>query len=280
MGHARTSSLPCRRPGCEPLSTDEQAAARPFFFGTNLKMYQTPAETCALLDGLAPLFPRPGVQAFVLPSFTSLPDAARHPVREHVWLGAQTCHWADEGPYTGEISPRMLAALGLDMVLVGHAERRQGGETDETVNKKVLAALRNGLRVLLCVGETANRARGRRRSRDLCAATTARAARHSAERRRTVAGGIRAGLGNRRRWHACQHAAGRTGCRCTEAALIRALATESVPPLLYGGSVDANNAAAFAGGATFDGLFVGRAAWTPSGFASVLRAAEQARFGQ
>ena len=75
MGHARTSSLPCRPQGSEPLSTDDHAAARPFFFGTNLKMYQTPAETCALLDGLAPLFPRPGVQTFVLPSFTSLPDA-------------------------------------------------------------------------------------------------------------------------------------------------------------------------------------------------------------
>jgi L-erythrulose 1-phosphate isomerase len=252
--------------------------ARPFYFGTNLKMYQTPTETCTLLASLAPLFPRPRVQVFVLPSFTSLPDAARHPVRQYIWLGAQTAHWADEGPYTGEISPRMLAALGLDLVLAGHAERRLAGESDEIVNWKVLAALRHGLRVLVCVGETAvERSAGA--GAETCVRQLLLALRDvpaDAAERLLVAYEPVWAIG-----------AGGTPATLEQAApvasalkemLRRAVKTDVRPPLLYGGSVDVANAAGFAAGSTFDGLFVGRAAWTPSGFAAVLQSAERARF--
>jgi triosephosphate isomerase (TIM) len=67
-------------------------------------------------------------------------------------LGAQTCHWEAEGPYTGEISPRMLQGL-VDYVLVGHSERRSAGETDEQVARKVAAVARHGLTPILLVGE-------------------------------------------------------------------------------------------------------------------------------
>jgi triosephosphate isomerase len=261
------------------VSAADHAGARPFYFGTNLKMYQTPAETCALLDGLTGLFPLPHVQAFVLPPFTSLPDAARHPVRRHIWLGAQTAHWADEGPHTGEISPRMLAALGLDLVLAGHAERRVAGETDDIVNKKVLAALRHGLRVVLCVGETAfERAAG---------AGTETCVRQLLIALRDVPAGKtdRLLIAYEPVW-----AIGEGGTPATppeaepvaaalKLAARRVLSTATIPPLLYGGSVDAANAAEAAAGNSFDGLFVGRAAWTPAGFAAVLEAAELARFG-
>jgi triosephosphate isomerase len=70
-------------------------------------------------------------------------------------LGAQNCHWEDEGAYTGEVSPQMLAKLTVQFVIVGHSERRQlFGETDETVNLKVKAVMRNGMTPIVCVGET------------------------------------------------------------------------------------------------------------------------------
>jgi len=69
-------------------------------------------------------------------------------------LGAQDCFWEEEGAYTGEVSPGMLKNLGVQYVIIGHSERRRSlGETDEMINKKVLSALRAGLKVILCVGE-------------------------------------------------------------------------------------------------------------------------------
>jgi len=70
-------------------------------------------------------------------------------------LGAQDCHWEDQGAFTGEVSPPMLAKLTVQFVIVGHSERRQlFGETDETVNRKVRAVMRHGMTPIVCVGET------------------------------------------------------------------------------------------------------------------------------
>jgi triosephosphate isomerase len=72
-----------------------------------------------------------------------------------IQLGAQNCHWEDEGAYTGEVSPTMLAKLNVRYVIVGHSERRQlFGETDEMVNRKLRAVLKNGMTPIVCVGET------------------------------------------------------------------------------------------------------------------------------
>jgi triosephosphate isomerase len=99
-----------------------------------------------------------------LDSGASLPDVilcppslALVPLREIaddrvLHLGAQTCHWEDEGNYTGEISPRMLEGL-VEYVLVGHSERREMGETDEQVARKVAAVSRHGMTPILLVGE-------------------------------------------------------------------------------------------------------------------------------
>lgn len=82
-----------------------------------------------------------------------------------VRLGAQTCHWEDEGNYTGEISPRMLEGL-VDYVLVGHSERRAVGETDEQVARKVAAVARHGIVPILLVGEDDKGEDGIRRTED------------------------------------------------------------------------------------------------------------------
>ena len=73
----------------------------------------------------------------------------------NIKIGAQNMHWEEKGAYTGEISGSMLKSIGVEYVIIGHSERRQYfAETDETVNKKVKAALVNGLKPIVCVGET------------------------------------------------------------------------------------------------------------------------------
>ena len=129
------------------------------YFGSNFKMYKGVKETNDYLTEITEKtsdIDRKKVQFFFIPSFTSLTDASRHPYRDKFMLGAQNMCWEEEGQFTGEISPVMLEELGLDMVLIGHSERRHiFNETDMTENKKVLAALKHNFTVLLCVGETA-----------------------------------------------------------------------------------------------------------------------------
>lgn len=91
-------------------------------------------------------------QLILCPSFLSLVPLSGRVDDRVIALGAQNCHWEAEGPYTGEISPRMLQAL-VDYVLVGHSERRAAGETDEHVARKVAAVAQHGLTPILLVGE-------------------------------------------------------------------------------------------------------------------------------
>jgi triosephosphate isomerase len=122
----------------------------------NWKMYKTPKESLAFLDEFLPLVrDNTASDISIFPTMSSLShviDATRH---TNVTAGAQTMHWLDEGPYTGETSPTMLKSIGCTRVLIGHSERRQYfNETDETVNLKLKAALAHELVPIVCVGET------------------------------------------------------------------------------------------------------------------------------
>ena len=87
--------------------------------------------------------------------FLQIPAAVRAAKHTKIAIGAQNCHYEENGAYTGEISCKMLAEAGVKYVIIGHSERRRdNNETDTTVNKKVLAALQAGLRPIICVGET------------------------------------------------------------------------------------------------------------------------------
>ena len=89
------------------------------------------------------------------PPFTSLTVMSKNLHGSRIMLGSQNIHWETEGAYTGEISGEMLTEIGVDYVIVGHSERRQYfGETDETVNLRLKAAQKYGLKPILCVGET------------------------------------------------------------------------------------------------------------------------------
>lgn len=129
------------------------------YFGSNLKMYKNIHDTVDYLQKLVDYtkdISREDMELFIIPSFTSLESAANKIDRSYVKIGAQNMCWEDEGQFTGEISPLMLKELGLDLVMIGHSERRHVfGETDFEENKKVKAALNHGFTTLLCIGETA-----------------------------------------------------------------------------------------------------------------------------
>jgi triosephosphate isomerase (TIM) len=121
----------------------------------NWKMYKGPAETAEFCLGLREQ-ELVGVELVVCPPFVSLAVAVQLLAGTEIAIAAQNVHWEDEGAYTGEVSPRMLRELGVYGAIVGHSERRQYfGDTDETVSKRVHAALEGGLFVIACIGETA-----------------------------------------------------------------------------------------------------------------------------
>lgn len=122
----------------------------------NWKMHKTIHQTEEFCSLLRQEFPElKGVEVAVAPPFTSLIAAARVLKDSPIWLAAQNLFWAESGPFTGEISPIMLIDVGCRLVIIGHSERRQHfGETDESVNKKLQAAIKAGLIPILCVGET------------------------------------------------------------------------------------------------------------------------------
>ena len=122
----------------------------------NWKMNKTLSETRAFAEELKPLLGKPNWCEVVLcVPYVNIQAAVRLFKECRVSIGAENCHYESHGAYTGEVSADMLKDLGVKYVIIGHSERRQYfGETDFTVNKKVLAALEAGLHPIICVGES------------------------------------------------------------------------------------------------------------------------------
>jgi triosephosphate isomerase len=240
----------------------------------NWKMHGTIAEARALAGAIRDGLKRPrGVQVVLCPPFTALAAVGELLAGGPLLLGAQTCHHEPSGAHTGEIAPPMLAELGCRYVLLGHSERRKEiGESDQIINRKVGAVLAQGLAPVLCVGETAE------------------------ERRQgltftTVEGQLRAGLagvgpeqfGRITLAYEPVWAIG-TGVNATagQAAevhgylrgLVAELASkESAQAVrfLYGGSVKADNVEALVAEPEIDGALVGGASLQAAGFIAIVK---------
>ncbi len=120
----------------------------------NWKMNKTPAEATALINEIKPLVADATCDVVVGVPFVDLPAALEAVKGSKIGVAAQNCHWEKSGAYTGEISAPMLKEMGVGYVILGHSERRTYfGDTDVTVQKRMRAALDNGLTVILCVGE-------------------------------------------------------------------------------------------------------------------------------
>jgi triosephosphate isomerase (TIM) len=246
----------------------------------NWKMFGTQAEArplaTAIRDGVRRVR---GVEVVVCPPFTALPAVGEIVAGSPVGLGAQTCHHEASGAHTGEVAPPMLTELGCRWVLLGHSERRREiGETDEQINRKLQAALAHGLTPVLCVGETAD------------------------ERRQgltfpTVEGQLRAGLAGIAAADVSRcilayepvWAIG-TGVNATPAqaaevhGYLRGLLSEVTSKeiavgirILYGGSVKADNAESLLGEVEIDGALVGGASLNAAGFVAIAKVGARMR---
>ncbi len=123
----------------------------------NWKMHKTAVEAASFVRELAAGLQgmSAACEVLVAPAFTSIPAAVAAAVGSVVNVGAQNLHWEDKGAFTGEVSGPMLKQAGCTHVIIGHSERRQYfGETDETVNLRIAAAMRSGLVPVFCLGET------------------------------------------------------------------------------------------------------------------------------
>jgi L-erythrulose 1-phosphate isomerase len=249
-----------------------------FYIGTSWKMHKTAAEGAEYLQELKNGLPATlKSQVFVAVPFTALWKAVQAVQGSPILVGAQNMHWADEGPYTGEVSPRMLAETGVQLVELAHSERRvYYNESDQDVNKKVRAALAHGLIPLVCVGE-------RQQDKDYGVS-----AEFLAFQLRIGLHGLRAEQVERV-WIAYEPvwAIGEGG-RPAEPGYVDAmhgrmrevLADLFGPdsggriPILYGGSVNPGNARELARQTNIDGLFIGRSAWEVGSFLKIIEDVE------
>ncbi|MGE5582912.1 MAG: triose-phosphate isomerase [Bacillota bacterium] len=250
--------------------------AKKLYLGTNLKMYKNIKQTIDYLNGLSEVtkdISREEICLFVIPSFTSLYASSLEINQNIIKLGAQNMFWEDFGQFTGEVSPLMLKEIGVQIIEIGHSERRQHfGETDFTVNKKVIASLKHGFTSLICVGETGldkqlNITIERLRLQLKIALNGVREEQtpniwiayepvwaigeQGVPARADYAGDIHRGL-RETLWEIFPNNGGNI-------------------PLLYGGSVNHKNAVEFICQSEIDGLFIGRSAWEIWSFNSLIR---------
>ncbi|CZT33932.1 triose-phosphate isomerase [Rhizobium sp. 9140] len=240
--------------------------------GTSWKMNKTLGEAMAFADGLgqSDAARDPRIQRFVIPPFTAVREVKQRLSGTSVKVGAQNMHWDDAGAWTGEISAPMLTDCGLDLVELGHSERREHfGETDRTVGLKTAAAVRHGLTPLICIGETlSEREAGEADAVLKRQVEGALSGLPGADREQPVllayepvwAIGVN-GIPASADYADDRHA------RIAEVAK----ACLGVPvPVLYGGSVNPGNCAELIVKPHIDGLFIGRSAWNVAGYLDIV----------
>jgi triosephosphate isomerase len=225
----------------------------------NWKMFKGPAEAGAFCRALRDADLPDGVDVVVCPPYVSLAESVQALAGTEIGVFAQSCHWAEDGAFTGEISAAMLKELGVYGTLVGHSERRQlFGETDETVGKRVRAALDAGLHVIACVGET----EAEREAGETDAVLRRQLAVLEADESLVVAYEPVWAIGT-----------GKTATPEIAEAAHETIKSVIDAPVLYGGSVKPDNAAELLAQPAIDGALVGGASLDVDSFAAICRAA-------
>jgi len=252
---------------------------RPRFVAGNWKMHKLPAEGAALAREMVALRSADPAartcEVAVCPPFTALAAVGEALKGSGVHLGAQNMHAETHGAFTGEVAGPMLAALGCRVVVLGHSERRHGmGETDEQVARKLRAALRDGLTPIVCVGELLAEREGGRTTEVLVRQVTAAYGGLDAATVRTTVVAYEPvwaiGTGK-----VASPEQARDAHRVIRATLDQAIGAGvgGDVAILYGGSVNAGNAATLFAEDDIDGALVGGAALEAAGFWKIVAAA-------
>ena len=248
----------------------------------NWKMHLIQSEAEALAQQLKrSCGPAAGVDVVVCPPFTALAAVSRVLEGSSISLGAQDMHWDVQGAFTGEVSPMMLRDAGCRYVILGHSERRTlFGETDETVRRKLLAALQHRLKPIVCIGETLAE-REANRTFDVLSRQLEGCLK-DVPSEQLIPGGLvfayepvwAIGTGRNATPEQAQEA---------HAFIRQRLAKQAGPSvgdalrLQYGGSVNAANAAALLQQPDVDGALVGGASLKAEAFSAIMKAALEAK---
>jgi triosephosphate isomerase len=245
---------------------------RQFWVGTSWKMNKTLAEAKVFAEGLkaADGGRNPRIQRFVVPPFTAIREVKAMLTGTSIKVGAQNMHWADEGAWTGEVSPLMLKDCNLDLVELGHSERREHfGETDETVGLKTEAAVRHGLVPLICIGETLEDRESGRADEVLAREVRGALGKLSGDQKHAdilLAYEPVWAIGERGIPATSDYA----NARHAEIAKVAEDVLGRHIPILYGGSVNPQNCEELIACDHIDGLFIGRSAWKVEGYLDIL----------
>lgn len=252
-------------------------AKRSAVIAGNWKMNMTPAETTDFMKALAPKVADVKEAKVVLcVPFVDIAAAVEATKGTNIEIGAENVHMEEKGAYTGEISGKMLASCGVGYVIVGHSERRQYfGETDATVNGRAKAGLANGLKVIVCVGETLTE-----REQGVTFETVARQTKIallgiSAEDMKNIIIAYEPvwAIGTGKTATAEQAEEVCAYIRSVVASLYGAEVAESTT-VQYGGSMNAKNAAELLAMENIDGGLIGGASLKPDDFTVIVKAAD------
>ena len=237
----------------------------------NWKMHGTPASVQSYIEALLPALDPGGAEVVLCPPFPLLPVAAMLASGSPLAIGAQSCHWEDQGAFTGEVAAPLLVELGVRWALVGHSERRQlFGESDATAAKRAGGAQRAGLGVVFCLGETLAERDGESTfgvlSRQVAAVAGLDPTRLAVAYEPVWA----IGTGRNATPEQAEEAHAFLRARLAEHMGGEAAAGMRI---LYGGSVKAANAASLLGQEDVDGALVGGASLDAGEFCAIIRAA-------
>jgi len=257
------------------MESKESDMRKPLVAG-NWKMNKTVAEARDLVSTMStPLREVAGVEKVLCPPYTSLMGIASMLEGTDIGLGAQDMHWEEKGAFTGEVAPSMVKEF-CRYVIIGHSERRAYfGETDETVNKKVAAAIKFGLTPIVCVGETLEQYESgltaevvrRQIKAGLAGIDSANAAKIIVAYEPVWAIGTGKASSGENANYVHQKV-----IRPALSDLFGAQGAEAIR-ILYGGSVTAANASEFFAYADIDGALVGGASLKPDEFVAITKAA-------